>query len=528
MLLELGQIEMLLSYLDTSFRGLTYPFGFPMDDEEGYKFVRVVLLGWMLENLKPLTREILGGGSEDSITKLIDIFELGLGNAADEWELRVILAIKTLDTSEAVSLCTKRLLLHPLHGLEDRELVADVLQNAFLANDEDIVVRLLRNCDPDLLELQLFQQIQGYGWNRALSTLHESALESAIKKGSNLLRIQTLYEQIIQVSVQPIQFVREQLGQHENSPVVRQALETAVLANLSKLSPKSPSEELDAQNIILALVKDPSPALNDHPHLQYLHMKSTYLYPGQQQEMLPSMEPHMGRFIELLCEFDPEEVLRFTQDNDGLYPLDVALEVCKRYNIRDATAYLLERAGDVGAALEMLKDSLAVAEGYTSKRDIVISMTKLCERNSLTDLDTRNAESLWFKLLEAVSNHVKEEDSILRQLLDSMMAYVESETILTCVKADSFGQLRHTVKCMIDAKAYEKGILISARKLASHDLISLVVAKHDVLAKGSGTVEVPTQSSHAKSKRVKKKKARESWERQMQSLMPRMLVLDPQ
>jgi hypothetical protein len=57
-------------------------------------------------------------------------------------------------------------------------------------------------------------------------------------------------------------------------------------------------------------------------------------------------------YIKLMCKFAPESVYKYLASHDD-YPLDSCLKLCKEANITDATAYLLERTGDLGGALDV-------------------------------------------------------------------------------------------------------------------------------------------------------------------------------
>eukprot|EP00943_MAST-04B_sp_MAST-4B-sp1_P009275 g9275.t1 len=64
-------------------------------------------------------------------------------------------------------------------------------------------------------------------------------------------------------------------------------------------------------------------------------------------------------YVELLCKFDPSSILSFLKETDG-YALDNCLNICKENGVIDATAYLLERTGNIEDALKMLLKFLHV------------------------------------------------------------------------------------------------------------------------------------------------------------------------
>lgn len=80
------------------------------------------------------------------------------------------------------------------------------------------------------------------------------------------------------------------------------------------------------------------------------------------------------KYIELMCQFEPAAAVRaFLDSSEGNYRLEETLQVsalppllppyssslccrqiCRRHSVREAVAYLLEKAGDVHGALDIL------------------------------------------------------------------------------------------------------------------------------------------------------------------------------
>ena len=92
---------------------------------------------------------------------------------------------------------------------------------------------------------------------------------------------------------------------------------------------------------------------------------------------LASEQTH-EHYVGLLCQFAPDAVFAYLQARDAprcadcragvirpsphavmwwqehdAYRVDVCLELCERHGVKDATAYLKERTGDVGGALQV-------------------------------------------------------------------------------------------------------------------------------------------------------------------------------
>ncbi|XP_057533278.1 uncharacterized protein LOC130811119 isoform X2 [Amaranthus tricolor] len=133
-------------------------------------------------------------------------------------------------------------------------------------------------------------------------------------------------------------------------------------------------------------------------------------------------------YLELLCKFEPDSVLKFLDTFEN-YRVDQCLQLCQEYGVVDASAFLLERVGDVGSALLltlsglndkfMMLDSalksmtsgvakpahkyLAAASKLKEVQDItkiLHACIGLCQRNS-PRLDPEESESLWFHLLDS-------------------------------------------------------------------------------------------------------------------------------
>ena len=61
--------------------------------------------------------------------------------------------------------------------------------------------------------------------------------------------------------------------------------------------------------------------------------------------------------LQLLCQFERDSVLKFLETFDS-YRVEHCLRLCQEYGIIDASAFLLERVGDVGSALLLTLSSL--------------------------------------------------------------------------------------------------------------------------------------------------------------------------
>uniref|UniRef100_A0A803M377 RING-type domain-containing protein n=1 Tax=Chenopodium quinoa TaxID=63459 RepID=A0A803M377_CHEQI len=137
-------------------------------------------------------------------------------------------------------------------------------------------------------------------------------------------------------------------------------------------------------------------------------------------------------YLELLCQFEPDSVLKFLDTFEN-YRVDRCLLLCQKYEIVDAASFLLERVGDVGSALLLTlsglndkyimlgtavgntisdmdvgkyihKDCFAAAFGLKEVvqdiKKVLHSCIGLCQRNS-PRLNPEESESLWFHVLDS-------------------------------------------------------------------------------------------------------------------------------
>ncbi|KAJ0005293.1 hypothetical protein NQD34_011507 [Periophthalmus magnuspinnatus] len=125
--------------------------------------------------------------------------------------------------------------------------------------------------------------------------------------------------------------------------------------------------------------------------------------------------------LELMCRFGPEQLLCFLQSCQQ-YRLEEAVQITSKYHHSEATAYLLEKKGDVHGAfnilLETLKEKLNVltanqTEGgpegeepeeehaHKHLEEALNTVIELCHRSS-QGLNQQQTEGLWFPLLEAM------------------------------------------------------------------------------------------------------------------------------
>ncbi|XP_072293066.1 vacuolar protein sorting-associated protein 8 homolog isoform X2 [Eucyclogobius newberryi] len=220
--------------------------------------------------------------------------------------------------------------------------------------------------------------------------------------------------------------------------------------------------------------------------------------------------------LELMCCFAPEQLLGFLQ-NCQQYRLQEAIQITDKYHHNEATAYLLEKKGDVHGAfnilLETLKKKLSVLTGDLTEgspeeepahRDLeqaLNTVIELCHRSSL-GLNQQQTEGLWFPLLEAMmasqknvtgasSKHTSE---VLKEqtmkVLNSMSSFISLPAIIQRILQDPvYGkgklvEIQGLILGMLDTFNYEQTLLETTTSLLNHDLHWSLAHLHSAVKRG--------------------------------------------
>ncbi|XP_046860227.1 vacuolar protein sorting-associated protein 8 homolog [Xenia sp. Carnegie-2017] len=243
--------------------------------------------------------------------------------------------------------------------------------------------------------------------------------------------------------------------------------------------------------------------LEDQRQILYNFLKSIFDMSNSSKFEIPSDASINEQFIQLMCEFEASAVYRYLLSGSN-YRLQETLEIVKRYEVTDATAYLLERSGDIQAAFSLLLQALekrvvALDRGFTNRvsarelsnllttcKTTLVVVIQLCQRNSRKMNETER-ENLWFPLLEAVmspqrrltdmtSNHFCAFKDLTRHVLNSMTGHISLPMILQKILQDptynsgKFGEIRELIMGMLDTYSYEETLLTTTNHLLASDL----------------------------------------------------------
>ncbi|KAL6045169.1 hypothetical protein STEG23_013860, partial [Scotinomys teguina] len=218
------------------------------------------------------------------------------------------------------------------------------------------------------------------------------------------------------------------------------------------------------------------------------------------QELL-QIPPHVTeQFIELLCQFSPDQVIETLQVLE-CYRLEETIQITQKYQLHEVTAYLLEKKGDVHGAFLLLLERLQsrlreiTQQGGNTKEafplkgveDTMVETIALCQRNS-QNLNQQQREALWFPLLEAMMApqklsssaaphlHCEALKSLTMQVLNSMAAFTALPSILQRILQDpiygkgKLGEIQGLILGMLDTFNYEQTLLETTTSLLNQDL----------------------------------------------------------
>ena len=210
-------------------------------------------------------------------------------------------------------------------------------------------MRLIRRIDEEtemegILEQIKIPSLTKAGMNLAASLMHQrsgnvsEALASMLDDSSSAGA---------QRSDQVFQFISELSQSLTGTGLVE--LHNVVLSELQRLV------DLDRRKCS-ALILDMFP--NEHervlaacedPWMQYSYLQEVVLS-GEMGSIPADIQT---LYVKLMCQFDKKHVYSYLVGTEN-YPLGECLQLCRRYTVSDAEAYLLERMGDIDGALKLL------------------------------------------------------------------------------------------------------------------------------------------------------------------------------
>ena len=332
--------------------------------------------------------------------------------------------------------------------------------------------------------------------------------------------------------------VNNQLMQESEKHRIAPLLRDAIIQRLTQLVEMNAEET--ARIVILHFPQDFElmlRALSRDKELQLAYLQGI-IGQNQSNESLESLLATNGMtltdsmielYIELLCQLQPEKVLPFLESRENIR-LEETLSICQRHDAHEASAFILERMGDVSGALTNLiqcfesslsdlitifakKEIVVVSEAeradheglttiffsHEEKKvsDALMKSIKLCQRNNAR-MNEIEVKELWFTILDSCveplrtlkrmgySSQVEnpqdmvEENKILLEevladlvqtVLESLMGYIPVQAVLQRIVArhgsDEWGHFRGALQGILGSLNYESVILSNAKTVIS-------------------------------------------------------------
>ncbi|CAD8115052.1 unnamed protein product [Paramecium sonneborni] len=169
------------------------------------------------------------------------------------------------------------------------------------------------------------------------------------------------------------------------------------------------------------------------------------------------------KHIELLCELEPQRVLQQLQKIN--YPLEEVLEICKKYQNIESTAYIQCRLGFIGDAVKLqiilLRNIISKILDKSKNADTVYSQeyehieNKMNEISEICQYHSDNPDKSWYYFLDSLillNNEIS--DTQLNRILIKHIGQL-FEDISTHTPLDIFAQHLGTKYSNINIKEYK-------------------------------------------------------------------------
>ncbi|KXJ71558.1 hypothetical protein RP20_CCG020280 [Aedes albopictus] len=191
------------------------------------------------------------------------------------------------------------------------------------------------------------------------------------------------------------------------------------------------------------------------------------------------------RYLELLCQYQPEEVIEFLKSNDS-YRLDFAVRTIKGHGMNTALIYLYEKQGDYQAAYGVAVEALKDAPESTAEM-CALQVSGLCSRASGV-LSEADRQELWFSLLKIVLSRA-DLTQITKNILHSASEFVDLAKLVQLVltsgtKTGNFGDIKHVLIGMLSNSAYETVLLETTSQILGRDLHAILARERRFARRG--------------------------------------------
>ena len=213
------------------------------------------------------------------------------------------------------------------------------------------------------------------------------------------------------------------------------------------------------------------------------------------------------RYIELMCSFDPKALASYLRSKGtGIpYTPKKVLELCKKHNLTDAEAYVLEQDGKLEEAFNVIKRTLdqkmdEIVAGHCNVHDndandmslawsyvntMIILLIQLCQKHHSKDLDipSSDKDKIWFDLLESIikpqrvlsnrrgiitKSQLQPFKDAVKHVVNSALGYVSLRNLIETIVTDQVYQVNnHNINSLVRIRVIKCTQII----LFIHDII---------------------------------------------------------
>uniref|UniRef100_A0A8C1T666 VPS8 subunit of CORVET complex n=1 Tax=Cyprinus carpio TaxID=7962 RepID=A0A8C1T666_CYPCA len=166
--------------------------------------------------------------------------------------------------------------------------------------------------------------------------------------------------------------------------------------------------------------------------------------------------------VDLQCQFSPQQVTAFLKTSQD-YRLEEAIQITEKHKLHEATAYLLEKKGDVQGAFEVLLQSDEVQSLLRRVEEALHDIIALCQRSS-HGLNQQQREVCVFSPdCFSLSSALKE---LTMKVLNSMSSFIAPPAIIQRILQDpvygkgKLAEIQGLILGMLETFNYEQVVCV--------------------------------------------------------------------
>uniref|UniRef100_A0A8C3PPI1 Vacuolar protein sorting-associated protein 8 homolog n=1 Tax=Calidris pygmaea TaxID=425635 RepID=A0A8C3PPI1_9CHAR len=211
-------------------------------------------------------------------------------------------------------------------------------------------------------------------------------------------------------------------------------------------------------------------------NLQVKHRTSLMMEEGINQDLIHLPPCVTEQFIELLCQYSPDQVLETLKVLEYCR-LEETIQITQKHQLHEASSYLLEKKGDIhGAFLVMLERLQSKLLMLTQDDETELPLLENIEDTLMKTIALSNAFVSPETFTSRASSFPHLLDSLTMQVLNNMAAFIALPSILQRILQDpvygkgKLGEIQGLVLGMLDTFNYEQTLLETTTNLLNHDL----------------------------------------------------------